>query len=66
MLGGITMAIGLFFLLVLTSSVFLALGKGSRVDPTIAAWGPMVVFGSIGLLMLWMRSTNREVPNILS
>jgi len=26
----------------------------------------MVVFGSIGLLMLWMRSTNREVPNILS
>ncbi len=66
LLGGITMAIGLFFLLVLASSVFLALGKGSRVDPLIAAWGPVVVFGSIGLLMLWMRSTNREVPNILS
>lgn len=66
LLGGITMAIGLFFLLVLSSSVFLALGKGDRVDAVVAAWGPVVVFGGIGLVMLWMRSTNREIPNILS
>ncbi|MBJ7325877.1 MAG: LptF/LptG family permease [Chthoniobacterales bacterium] len=65
-MGSITMAIGLFFLLILGSSLFLALGKGDRIDATLAAWGPVVFFGGIGLLMLWMRTTNREVPNILS
>ena len=65
-MGSITMAIGLFFLLILGSSLFLALGKGYRIDPTLAAWGPVVFFGAIGLLMIWMRTTNREVPNILS
>jgi len=65
-MGSITIAILLFFFLVLTSSVFLALGKGYRIDAILAAWGPMALFGSIGLIMLWMRSTNREIPNILS
>lgn len=65
-MGSITMAIGLFFLLILGSSLFLALGKGYRIDALLAAWGPVVFFGGIGLLMIWMRSTNREVPNILS
>ena len=60
------MAILLFFFLVLASSVFLALGKGYRVDPLVAAWGPVALFGVVGLFMLWMRSTNREVPGIIS
>ena len=66
LMGSITVAILLFFFLVLSSSIFLALGKGYRIDPVLAAWGPVVLFGGIGLLMLWMRSTNREVPGILS
>ena len=66
LMGSITMAILLFFFLVLSSSIFLALGKGHRIDPVLAAWGPVVLFGGIGFLMLWMRSTNREVPGILS
>ncbi|MEY3481199.1 MAG: Lipopolysaccharide export system permease protein LptG [Verrucomicrobiota bacterium] len=65
-MGSITMAIGLFFLLILGSSLFLALGKGYRIDATLAAWAPVVFFGGIGMLMIWMRTTNREVPNILS
>jgi lipopolysaccharide export system permease protein len=66
LMGSITTAILLFFFLVLSSSIFLALGKGFRIDPVLAAWGPVVFFGGIGFLMLWMRSTNREVPGILS
>jgi len=65
-MGSITMAIGLFFLLILSSSVFLALGKGDRIDPELAAWLPVALSGGIGLFMIWMRTTNREVPNILS
>lgn len=66
LMGSITLAILLFFFLVLGSSVFLAMGKGNRVGPEVAAWAPVVLFGTIGLLMIWMRTTNREVPNLLS
>ena len=65
-MGSITMAIGLFFLLILGSSLFLALGKGDRINAVLAAWGPVVFFGGTGAFMIWMRTTNREVPNILS
>ena len=60
------MAIGLFFLMILSSSLFLALGKGGRINPDLAAWLPVAIFGGIGIFMIWMRTTNREAPNILS
>lgn len=66
LLGSITMAIGLFFLMILSSSLFLALGKGGRINPDLAAWLPVAIFGGIGIFMIWMRTTNREVSNILS
>ncbi len=63
-LGGVALAIGLFFLLVLTSSLFVALGKGSRIPPFVAAWGPMIAFFAAGVYLLWMRSTNRDLPKL--
>ncbi len=63
-LGGVATAITLFFLLVFTSSLFVALGKGGRVPPFAAAWGPMIAFFAAGLAMLWMKTTNRELPKI--
>ena len=63
-LGGVAMAIGMFFSLVFVSSLFIALGKGGRVSPFVAAWGPMILFFGIGLLLLWYRSTNRDLPKI--
>jgi LPS export ABC transporter permease LptG len=61
-LGGVALAIGLFFSLVFVSSLFVALGKGGRVSPFTAAWGPMIAFFIAGLVLLWMKSTNREMP----
>jgi lipopolysaccharide export system permease protein len=63
-LGGVALAIGLFFSLVLVSSLFIALGKGGRVSPFTAAWGPMIAFFAAGVYLLWMRSTNRELPKL--
>lgn len=63
-LAGVAVAIGLFFSLVFVSSLFIALGKGSRVSPAMAAWGPLVVFFAIGLFLLWFRSTNRDLPKL--
>ena len=63
-LGGVALAITMFFALVVTSSLFIALGKGSRVSPFVAAWGPMIGFFAVGLYLLWMRSTNRDLPRL--
>ena len=63
-LGGVAAAIGLFFSLVFFSSLFVALGKGNRISPWLATWGPMAVYFLIGLGLLWFRSTNRDLPKI--
>ncbi|MFZ4598456.1 MAG: LptF/LptG family permease [Terrimicrobiaceae bacterium] len=63
-LGGVAVAIGLFFSLVFLSSLFIALGKGGRLSPFVAAWVPMIVFFVVGLFLLWLRSTNRELNKI--
>ena len=62
--GGVAAAIGLFFSLVFFSSLFVALGKGNRISPWLATWGPMAVYLLIGLGLLWFRSTNRDLPKI--
>jgi len=63
-LTGVAVAIGLFFSLVFISSLFIALGKGDRIPPPVAAWGPIVFYFGIGIFLLWLRSTNREMPKI--
>jgi len=61
-LGGVAAAIGIFFSLVFVSSLFVALGKGNRIPPVVAAWGPMIAYFGIGIWLLWYRSTNRDLP----
>lgn len=61
-LGGVATAIGLFFSFVFVSSLFIALGKGNRIPPGIAAWGPLVFYMLIGCCLLWYRSENRDLP----
>lgn len=63
-LGVVALAIGLFVALFLSSYLFVALGKGDRVPPVVAAWLPPAVFLVIGFLLLWYRSTNRDLPKI--
>ena len=60
-LGGVAMAILLFFSLFLLSNVLVAFGKGYRLDPTFAVWGPYAFFFGIGIFLLWLRSTNRDI-----
>lgn len=63
-MGSITMAIGLFFLLILSSSLFLALGKGDRMNADLAVWAPVVFFAGAGCFLIWMRTTHREFPSL--
>ena len=39
---------------------FLALGEGDRIPAWIAGWAPAIVFGTIGLYLLQLRTSNRD------
>lgn len=61
-LGGVAGAMALYAGLLLSTYFFLALGKGSRVSPAIAAWLPNAFFLLVGLVLLYFRGSNRELP----
>ncbi len=61
-LGGVAGGLFLFVGLFSSSNVFLALGQGSRISPVVAAWTPAISFLLLGLVLLYLRSTNRPIP----
>ena len=61
-LAGVAWSIFIFFGMVFLTNFFLALGKGGRVSAVIAAWTPNAFFAAIGLVLIYMRSTNRDLP----
>lgn len=63
-LGGVATAITLFFSFVFLMSLMIAFGKGGAIPPMVAAWTPIVVFFVIGLILLWFRSTSRDLPSL--
>jgi len=63
-LGGVAVAICLFFSLVFFNSLFVALGKGYRISPFVAVWVPMIFYFFVGCWLLWYRSTNRDLPKL--
>ena len=63
-LSSVAAAIGLVFVNMFMAHFFLALGEGHRIPSWAAAWTPNVLFALIGLLLLWMRSTNRDVTSL--
>ena len=63
-LAGVASSIFIFFSAMFVDQLFLAMGKGSRLSPGIAVWTPRVLFGGMGLFLLWLRSTNRELPKL--
>jgi LPS export ABC transporter permease LptG len=61
-LSGVAIAVSLFAALLFSSNLFLALGKGNRCSAWIAAWGPNIVFAGIGIYLIWIKATGRELP----
>ena len=60
-LSGVALAVGLFAAMLFSSNLFLALGKGYRCPAWIAAWGPNIVFAAIGIYLIWIKATGREL-----
>jgi LPS export ABC transporter permease LptG len=64
-LSSVAAAIGLVFSMNFLTHLFLALGEGNRIPPWAAAWTPNVLFATVGLLLLYLRSTNRDAKSLL-
>ena len=63
-IGGVGVAIALFAGLLFSSSLFIAFGKGDRIPAWVAAWGPNMIFMTIGLYLFWIRASGREFPKL--
>jgi lipopolysaccharide export system permease protein len=62
-LGSVAIAIVLVFLHgYLFTHLFLALGEGAHIPAWIAAWAPNIAFMVVGLFLLYLRASNRELP----
>ncbi|PYI90458.1 MAG: hypothetical protein DME97_17420 [Verrucomicrobia bacterium] len=63
-LSSVAAAILLVFAMNFVMHLFLALGEGARIPTWAAAWTPNLIFGVIGLVLLYYRATNREPPRL--
>jgi len=63
-MGGVTGAIVVFALMYVMRGTFLALGHSGRVPPFFAAWTTNIVVVIIGVILLWFRAQNREIPKV--
>ena len=63
-LSSVAAAILFAFAMNFVMHLFLALGEGARIPNWAAAWTPNVIFGVLGLVLLYYRSTNREPPRL--
>ncbi len=62
-LASVAAAIGLVFTMNFLTHLFLALGEGDRVSPFVAGWTPNLIFLAVGIFLLHLRATNREMPS---
>ena len=63
-LASVAAAIIIVFSMNFVAHLFLALGEGARIPDWAAAWTPNVLFGALGLVLLYYKATNREAPRL--
>jgi len=63
-LSSVAAAVILVFSMNFVMHLFLALGEGARIPDWAAAWIPNILFGALGLILLYFRATNREPPRL--
>ncbi|MCP5560358.1 MAG: LptF/LptG family permease [Verrucomicrobiaceae bacterium] len=63
-LGGVAGAIFIFLGLMFLNEFSLSLGKGGHLPPWLAVWIPHLVFGTIAAVLLYYRTTNKDLPKL--
>ncbi|MBL9131890.1 MAG: LptF/LptG family permease, partial [Verrucomicrobiaceae bacterium] len=62
--GGIAGSIFVFFVFMFVNNLFLNLGKGGHLPGWLTVWMPHLLFGSLGLILFYYRSNNRDLPKL--
>ena len=62
--GGIAGSIFVFFVFMFVNNLFLNLGKGGHLPGWFTVWMPHLIFGSLGLILFYYRSNNRDLPTL--
>lgn len=62
--GGIAGSIFVFFVFMFVNNLFLNLGKGGHLPGWFTVWMPHLLFGSLGLILFYYRSSNRDLPKL--
>lgn len=65
-MAGVTGAIIIFALMYLMRGTFLALGQRGTFPPAFAAWATNIFVALVGVILLWFRARNREIPKLKS
>lgn len=60
-LAGVAGSIFIFFGILFFDKLFLAFGKHGSIPPFFAAWGTNIIFGVVGLILLYIRATNYDL-----
>ena len=60
-LASVAGSIFIFFGIMFFDKLFLALGKHGTIPPWFAAWSTDMIFGAVGLILLYLRAGNRDV-----
>lgn len=63
--GGVVLAVALSALMLLFSSISLALGESGILRPALAAWLPNITFTLIGFYLFYRRISGRPIYHIL-
>lgn len=62
--GGIAGSIFIFFVLLFLNNLCLNLGKGLHIAPWFSSWIPHLLFCTLGIILLYFRSQNKDLPNL--
>ena len=59
--GGLAVAIGLAILMVVMTTVLLALGESNNMSPALAVWSPVALFSVVGVCLMKRRISGRPL-----
>ncbi len=62
-LGGVAWSVALFVIVYFLFTIGLKLGEGGYIGPATGAWSVVTGFALIGIVLLWMKNYNRQLPS---
>jgi len=65
LMGSVASTILLYFAMYFLTTVFLRLGESGKIPAASSTWTVNIVFGLVGLVLLWQRSTGSSLADAL-